>query len=110
MAIRRWQLTNGVRLAWHLVGEADIVEANSAVGIWGDFVVWYPELSTASPNRWGDYVTVRRSNPDPDLFGGFAYATLLDTTTANPTDFFFDPFYIQFGRRSVIKPEPRPVG
>lgn len=35
--------------------------ASHAVGVWGDFVVYYPRLSTRATSRWGDYSTVRRS-------------------------------------------------
>jgi hypothetical protein len=35
--------------------------ASHAVGVWGDFIVYYPRLSTRATSRWGDYSTSRRS-------------------------------------------------
>ena len=67
-----------------------------------DFVVWYLEASTLSTTRWGDYVTVRQASPQISLFAGFAYAILKDTTTT--AGFRFDPYYILFGRNSIINP------
>jgi hypothetical protein len=77
--------------------------ANSAVGILGDFVVWYPELSDRATTRWGDYVTARQASPQTGMFAGFGYAILKDSSTAG---FRFDPFYILFGRNSVVNPGP----
>lgn len=76
--------------------------ANSAVGILGDFVVWYPELSNIATTRWGDFVTVRQASPQTGLFAGFGYAILKDTTSTAGVK--FDPFYILFGRNSIINP------
>jgi hypothetical protein len=78
--------------------------ANSAVGILGDFVVWYPELSDMATKRWGDYVTVRQANPQTGMFAGFGYAILKDSSTT--AGYRFDPFYILFGRNSVVNPGP----
>jgi hypothetical protein len=77
--------------------------ANSAVGILGDFVVWYPELSDRATTRWGDYVTARQASPQTGMFAGFGYAILKDSSA---TGFHFDPFYILFGRNSVVNPGP----
>jgi hypothetical protein len=77
--------------------------ANSAVGILGDFVVWYPELSDISTTRWGDYVTARQASPQTSLFAGFGYAILKDSTVT--AGLRFEPFYILFGRNSIINPE-----
>lgn len=46
---------------------------SNAVGVWGDFVVYYPRLSTRAHSRWGDYNTSRRSGSDPDewVAGGY---------------------------------------
>jgi len=76
--------------------------ANSAVGILGDFVVWYPELSDISTARWGDYVSARQASPQTSLFAGFGYAILKDSSTT--AGLRFDPFYILFGRNSIINP------
>lgn len=78
--------------------------ANSAVGIMGDFVVWYPELSDIATNRWGDYVTARRASPQPGMFAGFGYAVLKDKKLA--AGYRFDPFYLLFGRKSVVNAGP----
>jgi hypothetical protein len=88
----------GIALGWG--GTND--NANCAVGILGDFVVWYPEVSTASTTRWGDYVTARQASPQTNLFAGFGYAILKDSTTTAGVK--FDPFYILFGRNSIINP------
>jgi hypothetical protein len=73
------------------------------VGILGDFIVWYPELSTASPVasqiRLGDYFSVSRNPTNPLLYDASGYATLKQAAPA--TGWFFDPYYIQFGRDSV---------
>ena len=76
--------------------------ANSAVGILGDFVVWYPELSDVSTTRWGDYVTARQASPETSLFAGFGYSILKDATVT--AGLRFDPFYLLFGRNSIINP------
>jgi hypothetical protein len=86
----------GITLGWG----GKTFYANSAVGILGDFVVWYPALSNVSTTRWGDYVTARQASPQTSLFAGFGYS--IDTTT---TGVSFDPFYVLFGRNSVVNPE-----
>jgi hypothetical protein len=88
----------GIALGWG--GKA--FDADSAVGILGDFVVWYPEASTLSTARWGDFVTARQASPQTSLFAGFGYAILQDTTTTAGVR--FDPFYVLFGRQSIINP------
>ena len=50
--------------------------------------------------RWGDYVSVRRNSPSTLLFDASGYAVLKRTPPA--TGFRFDPYYIQFGRDSVV--------
>ena len=37
------------------------VNASSGVGVWGDFVLYYPRLSSISYDNYGHYHTVRRS-------------------------------------------------
>lgn len=46
---------------------------SNAVGVWGDFVVYYPRLSTRASTRWGDYNTSRRSGEEGDewVAGGY---------------------------------------
>lgn len=84
----------GVVLGW---GGGTILNANTAVGIMGDFVVWYRDGSTWSTNRWGDYVTARRSGTNDQLFAGFGFV-ITGNSTAN---YAFEPFYVVFGRKSV---------
>jgi hypothetical protein len=88
----------GIALAWG----GRTFDANSAVGILGDFVVWYRESSTFSNSRWGDFVTARQASPNTSLFAGFGYAILKDTTVS--AGYRFDPFYVLFGRQSIINP------
>jgi hypothetical protein len=91
----------GIALGW---GGGGNLHANSAVGIIGDFVVWYRDGSTWTHTRWGDYVSVRQAFPDRRMFAGFGYVTIQDgTTTAGHR---FDPYYVLFGRESQ---EPPPV-
>jgi hypothetical protein len=91
----------GICLGW---GGAKKFYANSAVGILGDFVVWYPELSDTATTRWGDYVTVRQASPQTGMFAGFGYAILKDSTAT--AGYRFDPFYILFGRNSIVNAGP----
>ena len=82
----------GVSLGW---GGGGSFHANHAVGILGDFVVWFSEASDASLNRWGDYVTVRRAGR-PSLFSGVGYSLLQNAAPATGTR--FNPRYTLFGR------------
>jgi hypothetical protein len=90
----------GISLGWG--GKA--FYGNNAVGILGDFIVWYPELSDAvvasNPIRYGDYFSAARNTPNSLLFDGSGYAVFKNTAPATGTR--FDPYYIQFGRNSVI--------
>ena len=70
-------------------------EENHAVGFWGDFVVYSTTASTTSTNRFGDYVTIRRSSPTSDLFSAVGYGV-------NASG--FDPHYVLFGRPSLPPP------
>ncbi|CAN5254013.1 hypothetical protein BH20BAC1_BH20BAC1_02690 [soil metagenome] len=92
----------GITLGW---GGGGTFHANSAVGIMGDFVVWFRNGSTWTHTRWGDYVTCRRSSPDPRLFAGFGFVTYQDATVAAGRR--FDPYYVLFGRKSKVIP---PIG
>jgi hypothetical protein len=96
----------GIALAW---GGNKKYFASFAVGILGDFVVWYSEASDAtdatnsgagSNTRWGDYLTCRRAHPDGNLYGGFGYAALKNAPPAAGTR--FNPRYILFGRQSDV--------
>jgi hypothetical protein len=94
----------GITLGW---GGANNFYAQAAVGILGDFVVWYPELSDVATTRWGDYVTARQASPQTGMFAGFGYAILKDSSAAG---FRFDPYYILFGRNSVVNPGGGGIG
>lgn len=98
----------GIALAW---GGGKKYYASFAVGILGDFVVWYSEASDAtdatnsgagSNGRWGDYVTCRRAHPDGNLYSGTGYAVLKKTPPATGTQ--FNPRYILFGRQPEQEP------
>jgi hypothetical protein len=67
---------------------------SSAVGVWGDFVVYYPRLSSRCINRWGDYNHSRRaaSNGAEWIAGGY---TNEKNTMGNN---IVIPHYIRFGR------------
>ncbi len=92
----------GIALGW---GGGGTLHANSAVGIMGDYVVWYRDGSDWTHTRWGDYVTVRRAFATRGYFAGFGYVIVQDgTTTAGHR---FDPYYVLFGRQSQAPP---PIG
>lgn len=93
----------GISLAW---GGGTKHYGSHAVGILGDFVVWYGTASERTstrlmPTRWGDYVHVRLAYPDTRFFSAFGYAVLNDASATPPekTDFL----YVEFGRE---KPGP----
>jgi hypothetical protein len=112
----------GVSLAWG--GGTTPFYGSHAVGLMGDFVVWYPEASELTlqrqvldsagnpvldaagnpviQTRWGDYVTARRASVNGRLFGGFGYAVLKDAAVTGKAD----PYYILFGRSSAVNPGP----
>ena len=73
-------LTTSYILPTTSVGEAK--PSVRSPGVWGDFVVYYPRLSTRASTRWGDYNTCRRSgsNPAEWVAGGY----VLDTGSAVP--------------------------
>jgi hypothetical protein len=96
----------GISLAW---GGGKFYGSH-AVGILGDFVVWYGEASgmtstLVSPTRFGDYVHVRLAHPDTRFFSGFGYAVRKDTSTTPATE-KPDYLYVEFGREAVA---PSPV-
>lgn len=87
----------GISLGWG----GNSFYSNNAVGILGDFVVWYPELSNISnASRYGDYFNVARNTPNSPLFDASGYAVLKNTPPAAGQR--FDPYYIQFGRNSIV--------
>jgi len=91
----------GIALGW---GGGGSLNANSAVGFMGDFVVWFRDGSTWTHTRWGDYVTVRRAAPESQMFAGFGFVTVDTSTGAGHR---CDPFYVLFGRE---RSGPDPIG
>lgn len=67
---------------------------SSSVGVWGDFVVYYPRLSTRCVQRWGDYNHSRRaaSNGMEWVAGGYT-----NETNSSGNNIVI-PHYIRFGR------------
>lgn len=85
--------------------------AAHAVGFWGNFVVNTTTAGDTSVNRFGDYVTVRRSWPQTSAFSAEGYSTRIASATNNcPSSgifaaafgsnqsFCFDPHYVTFSR------------
>lgn len=116
----------GISLAW---GGGTKLYGSHAVGILGDWVVWYGDLSSATvlrdkidssgkvvkdpagntvlaPTRFGDYLHVRLAQPDTRWFGAFGYAVLKDASEAAPEVGKFVYHYIEFGRTF---PPPTPI-
>lgn len=117
----------GISLAWG--GSVPLkYYGNHAVGILGDFVVWFGEASNITllrqqinpdgtlavdgagnpvmaGTRWGDYVQVRLAHPDTRFFSAFGYAVLDDTATVTaPNKGRFDYLYVEFGREAIPPP------
>lgn len=84
----------GVILGW---GGASN-HANCAMGIIGDFVVWFRDDSTRTPQRFGDYLTTRPAHRRPSRFGGWGY--FVTEVTGQPTKCDYHPFYVRYGRTS----------
>ncbi len=66
---------------------------SNAVGVWGDFVVYYPRLSTRATGRWGNYNTCRRSGSDGRQWVAGGYT--MDTDASGD---IMLPHYIRFSR------------
>jgi hypothetical protein len=71
---------------------------NSCFGILGDFVVYFRDTSTATPDatkepRWGDYLTVRPSVFEQGRYAAFGYYADGPTNAAVQR-----PFYLNYGR------------
>lgn len=66
--------------------------ASHAVGVWGDFVVYYPRLSTRATSRWGDYSTARRSGSKGNEWVAGGYTNEKDAMGNN----IQLPHYIRF--------------
>jgi hypothetical protein len=64
--------------------------ASSGVGVWGDYVLYYPRLSSSSRSNYGHYHTVRRAASDQMQWVGSGYTRLPDGSNL--------PYYIRFSR------------
>lgn len=94
----------GISLAW---GGGQSCGSH-AVGILGDFVVWFGEASDrtstqSSPTRFGDYLHVRLAQPDTRFFSAFGYAVATDTSVSPPVE-RDDYLYVEFGRQATPGP------
>jgi hypothetical protein len=65
-------------------------DASSGVGVWGDFVIYYPRLSNGSRTNYGHYHTARKAGSDPMKWVGAGYSRLTDDSIL--------PYYIRFSR------------
>jgi hypothetical protein len=94
----------GISLAWG--GGKNF--GSHAVGILGDFVLWFGEASdrtstAATPTRFGDYLHVRLAHQDTRFFSAFGYAVRNDSTFTPPER--ADYLYVEFGREAIA-PSP----
>jgi hypothetical protein len=64
------------------------VNASSGVGVWGDFLIYYPRLSSNSRENYGHYHTVRRSASNFSEWVGAGYTYEADGTIL--------PYYVRF--------------
>ena len=115
----------GISLAWG----GGTYFGSHAVGILGDWVVWYGDASDvtllrkkvddsgsvvkdasgnpiADTTRFGDYLHVRLAQPDTRWFGAFGYAVKKDASITAPEAGKFVYYYVEFGRQV---PLPSPV-
>ena len=62
--------------------------ASSGVGVWGDFVIYYPRLSQKSTTRYGHYHTNRKSgsNSGEWVASGYTYES----------DGSIQPYYVRY--------------
>ena len=82
----------GIILGW---GGAS-AHANCAMGILGDFVVWFRDDSTRTVERFGDYLTTRPTPKERTSFDGFGYSVL--EVAGQPDQCEYRPFYVRYGR------------
>ncbi len=117
----------GISLAW---GGGGSLYGSHAVGILGDFVVWYGAMSDATvlrkkvgsdgkfvldasgnpvvdETRFGDYLHVRLAHPDTRYFSAFGYAVKKDASVTAPEVGKFEYSYIEFGREKLALPPVR---
>jgi hypothetical protein len=65
-------------------------DSSSGVGVWGDFVIYYPRLSSSSATNYGHYHTVRRAASNGMQWVGAGYIREADNTIV--------PYYVRFSR------------
>lgn len=82
----------GIILGWG--GSSN--HANCAMGIIGDFVVWFRNGSTRTVQRFGDYLTTRPEERNRHHFAGFGYYVTAVTTDASKCT--YHPYYVEYGR------------
>ena len=81
----------GIVLGWG--GPAD--HSNCAMGIMGDFVVWFIDASTRTTRRFGDYLTCRQA-PRTGQFS--AYAVWYEAHATDTSKIIYHPYFARFGR------------
>lgn len=64
--------------------------ASSGVGVWGDFVIYYPRLSSVSKTNYGHYHTARRAGANGMEWVGAGYTYESDGSVL--------PYYVRFSR------------
>ena len=64
--------------------------SSSGVGVWGDFVLYYPGLSAISQNNYAHYHTAHRLNANGAQWAGAGYMAKSDGSIL--------PYYVSFGR------------
>jgi hypothetical protein len=82
----------GVILGWG--GKND--HANCAMGIIGDYVVWYQNGSTRTVQRFGDYLTTRPHQRNQAWFSGYGY--YVTTFSGDTSKCTYHPIYVRYGR------------
>jgi hypothetical protein len=85
----------GVILGWG--GPSN--HANCAMGIIGDFVVWYQNGSTRTVQRFGDYLTTRPAERKRSLFSGYGY--YVTSVSGDASKCKYNPIYVRYGRASA---------
>jgi hypothetical protein len=73
--------------------------ANCAMGIIGDFVVWYQNGSTRTVQRYGDYLTTRPCERKRTLYSGYGY--YVTSVSSNASQCTYHPIYVRYGRTSA---------
>jgi len=85
---------SGGEVGMEIAFGGDTFYPSSAVGVWGDFVVYYPRLSTRCPGRWGDYNHSRRAAVNAADWIATGYTNETNSSGSS----IVVPHYIRFGR------------